>query len=165
VLTSTGVQAGSRTRCHGCLLHINIGDPFVRLRLQKRFRFPCATCTVAPKASKRYHTACEPVDKHKAMGFDPNVHGHAPATPLPNGGAVAPPPRPPTVEETALLALIALETALVTRAAHKGVTPELESAFKKFQGIKARVLRPGTPAEGEVATSLAIQQIVKLVYA
>lgn len=64
------------------------------------------------------------------------------------------------------MALAALENALVLKAAQKPgfITPEVEKQFKTFEGIKARALRPGTADEGETATSIAIQRLVKMVY-
>lgn len=157
----------SRRKCAACAQILTMGEPIVRLRLKKAFQLPCSGCGHLPAKLKFFHAACVPGDINKAMGYDPNAHGHG-TTPPPSasyGGAVPPPPKPKTPEQYALEALAALEQAVIARAQRQGVTKEMEAAFKQFQGIKARVLRPGTPAEGETATSIALQRIIKMVYA
>jgi hypothetical protein len=191
VKKSEGIQAGRRSKCAGCGLHIDLGDPFTRLRLKKAYRFPCVTCAAKPKGSKRFHVACLPSDWNKAMGYDPAAHVHqtvscvncsfTQSTPFgkhcPNcgerpdtrksaGGAVAPPPKPKSASELSVAAILALEGALNAqlRERSKVRTPELESEFKKLQGIKARIVRPGTQGEEQAATVVAIQRLVKLVW-
>lgn len=180
VKESHGVQKGRASKCATCGGRIEPGDAFIRLRLSKRWRHPCATCGTQPRAAKRFHPSCKPTDVYKAMGVNPNqqpghMHNPPPGQPIPPsmGGAVPPPPKPKTPDELALEALVTLEAALIAKVRPKMVIkdgklsmpPELEAMWKKMQGLKARVLRPGTPAEGEVATSLLIQQLVKAVYA
>ena len=165
VMTSTGVQAKKRSKCAGCGQHIQVGEAFTRLRLTKRYAHPCGTCHVTPKRAKRFHPTCVPADINTAMGFDPSaVHSAAPAS---RGGAVPPPPMPKTFEDVALESLVLLEAALILKVQRdrKTLTPDFEKQFKTFQGIKARVLRPGTLGEGEVATSIALQRIIKMVFA
>jgi len=145
-------------KCRGCGGVLTAGETVVRLRLKKTFQAPCNGCGHKPAKLKVFHTHCVPSDINRAMGVDPTRAPQAP------GGAVPPPAKPQTPEDAALVALSALEHALKVRAARRGVTPELEKAFKTFQGIKARVLRPGTPAEGETAECIAIKRIVDLVY-
>jgi len=142
-----------------------VGDTYVKLKLGKRYATPCPTCTLQPKTSRRFHTACVPTDLNAAMHFDPNAWAarHTYATPPPTTQA-APPPKPKGYGELCLDSLVVLEAALVAKARERGLTEEMKTAFKTYQGIKARVLRPGTAAEGEVATSLAIQRLVKLVF-
>jgi hypothetical protein len=151
----------SKRKCAACKSHLTVGELVVRLRLKKRFQAPCSTCGHLPPKLKYFHEACAPTDINAAMGFDPN----AGATVSTSGGAVPPPPKPVSAEDAALAALASLEHAVIIRAARKGVTPEMEKAFKTFQGIKARVLRPGTVPEGEVATHIALKRIIDLVYA
>ena len=163
VMTSTGVQAKKRSKCAGCGQPIQVGDAFTRLRLIKQHVHPCSTCHVTPKRAKRFHMTCVPTDVNTAMGFDPSV---AP-TPAARGGAVPPPPLPKSFEDVALESLVLLEAALVlkVRRDRTMLTPDFEKQLKTFQGIKARVLRPGTAGEGEVATSIALQRIIKMVFA
>ncbi len=61
-------------------------------------------------------------------------------------------------------ALAKLEDALVAKATEQGITPEMGTAFERFQKIKARALAPGTPGEGAVALRMATIELVKLVY-
>lgn len=175
IIESKGVQAKRRTKCWGCSNKIEVGDPFVRLRLRKQHRNPCTSCGREPKGAKRFHVQCAPTDdagRNKAMGFVAQQAAPPPppftGTPINrggNGGAVPPPPKPPTFEEAALAAISQLEAALVLKVRGKKPSPELEGEFRKFQGIKARVLRGTTAGEQEVATSLALQKLVKMVFA
>lgn len=60
-------------------------------------------------------------------------------------------------------ALAKLEDALVARATERGITPDMATAFERFQKIKARALQPGTPAEGDTALRMGLIELVKLV--
>lgn len=167
VMTSTGVQAGNRTACHGCKQSINVGEPFTRLRLQKRYAVPCGSCGVAPKRAKRYHTQCVPTDLNAAMGFDPTKHASftPPRPAANNGGAVPPPPKPKPASELTLEAMVMLEAALKAqlKQRQRPMTPELEADFRKLAGMKAHVVRPGNANEGDTALTLALQRLVKMV--
>lgn len=155
----------SRRKCAACKQTLTMGEPVVRLRLKKSYQLPCTGCGHLPAKLKFFHAACVPADINRAMGYDPNAHGHAPPPQsTAPGNAVPPPPKPKSAQQLALDALVSLEAAVIARAQQKGVTDEMRAAFKQFQNIKARVLRPGTPAEGETATSIALQKIIKLVY-
>lgn len=154
------ILATRKGHCKACSGTFLPGEPIVKLRLKKAYRGGCTTCGHKLLGVKSYHSRCQPADANAAMGFDPSVN------PGSHNGACAPPPKPPTFEDAALAALAALEHALVIKVSRTrgGVTPELEAKFKTFQNIKARVLRPGTPAEGEVATHLALRKIIELVF-
>lgn len=155
----------SRRKCASCGQILTTGEAVVRLRLKKLFQQPCTVCSHKPTKLKFFHAACCPPDINAAMGYDPNVVNAAPQTPRP-GAPVAPPPKPQTPEDAALAALVSLEHALKIKASKmRVIPPDLEAKFKTFQGIKARVLRPGSPAEGETATALALKRIVDMVFA
>jgi hypothetical protein len=66
-----------------------------------------------------------------------------------------------TIGEAKLVAIQAFENAMVVVAKNSTITPEMEKAFDRFNKIKARVIRPGTDAEGQVAFRLAITEIAK----
>jgi hypothetical protein len=191
VTETTGVQTRRRSKCKGCGLSIEVDAPFTKLRLKKRFRAPCTSCSHKPVGSKKFHPACVPTDKNAAMGYDPNsVSGTNYwckscnfQQPMPFGvfcpscgkdpnvykaaasASVAPPPKPKTAKEITLEAIVKFEEALVTqiRQRQKPMTPELEGEFKKFQGIKARILRPSTDGEEQAATVVGLQRLIKLV--
>jgi len=61
-------------------------------------------------------------------------------------------------------ALAKLEEALVAKAKKTGITPEMNSAFERYQKIKARALQPGTISEGDVALRLGTVELIKLVF-
>jgi hypothetical protein len=151
-----------KSKCRACGQPLALGDTVTRLRLKKSFQMPCTGCGHKPSKLKYFHTACVPADINKAMGYDPAMHtGTAHAAP---GNSVPPPPKPRTLEDINLEALAALEAAVIAKAKKRGVTPEMEKAFKTFQNIKARVLRPGTPGEAEAATNVALKKIIDLVF-
>lgn len=156
------VMPKKRTRCKGCGGWINPGETAIKLRLGKRFRHPCSSCKQQPPGAKKYHVQCVPADVNAAMGYDPAAHAARPVA----AHSVAPPPKPPEPHEAALAALAALQHALVLKAARKGdaFVKEIEGQFKTIQGLTARAVRPGTPAEGETAASIALQRLIKLVY-
>lgn len=74
------------------------------------------------------------------------------------------PPKPQTFADATLAAMDVLEKALALKVARVQVTPELEGAWKTYQGIKARALRPGTDAEGDTATKMALKRLLDLVF-
>lgn len=160
-VTSAEIPLPRKSKCAQCKQPLVVGETVLRLRLKRAYQVPCTGCGHKPSKLKFYHVACAPQDINKAMGHDPAVHAAA----VNSGGACAPPPKPKTVSTLELEALAALEACVVARAARKGVTPEIEKQFKTFQNIKARVLRPGSAGEGEVATSIALQRIIKMVFA
>lgn len=172
VIQSTGVQTKRRSKCKGCLQPIEVGDKFVRLRLRKRFKVACATCGAEPKGAKRFHEACVPTDINKAMGYDPNRPrpGVPPPPPpgAPRNGAVPPPPKPKSAEEHFEDALASLEVALASRlrkAGKKLEDPTFEGAadFRKYQGLKARMIRGSTPGEVQAARNVGFEKLAKLV--
>jgi hypothetical protein len=137
-----------------------VGETCTRLRLKKAVAVVgCVTCSRKLTKLKNYHPACCPPDINKAMGYDPAAHASATA-----GAAVPPPPKPKTIQDTDLEALSSLEAALLARARRNGITPAMDKAFKTFNNIKARVLRPGTLGEGEAATNVALKKIIDLVW-
>jgi hypothetical protein len=147
-----------KTKCAHCGGAIHAGESAVMAQVRKAARTPCSSCGQTPTPRKYFHASCVPADLNKAMGVSA-APGAA------TGGAVPPPPKPMSVEEHMLNALATLEAALVAKVQKQGITPELEKAFSTFQGIKARVLRPGTAHEGDTATSIALQKIIKMVFA
>lgn len=172
-VTRSTLTARKRGRCKYCKAWFNAGDQIVKLRLKKPFRAPCTGCGAKPTGSKQFHPNCVPQDINKAMGYDPTLHAHQAS---PHVHSVAPPPKPPSPAEAGLAALASLEQFLVLRLRNdpkawvikdgkRVLTPEWEKSFSRLQGIKSRVLRPGTPEEGDVATSIALQQLVKMAFA
>jgi hypothetical protein len=151
-------------KCAGCKQRIEPGAEARQVRLGKRFRLACTGCGKVPVGKKKFHPTCVPADLNKTMGYDPSRFVTAPVYTAPTH-AVAPPPKPPTFDELALASLLALEKAMAFKQVSAKNAPAVRDALAKYQKIKARALRPGTPGEGEVATSLAIQQLVKLVFA
>ena len=160
-VTSAEISLPRKSKCAECKQPLVVGELVLRLRLKKAYQVPCTGCGHKPSKLKFFHPACAPDDINKAMGHDPAVA----AVNVAGSDACAPPAKPKTIESLDLAALVALASCVVARAARKGVTPENEKAFQTFQNIKARVLRPGTPGEGEVATSIALQRIIKMVFA
>lgn len=164
-ITTKVVRPKRTGKCAGCGHAIVAGTDAVQLRLAKKMRFACAGCGKVPVGKRKYHVGCVPTDVNKAMGFDPSKVPSV-SDPWARAAAprVAPPPKPPSFEDLALASLLALEKALAFKTIPAAKVAEVEKALAKYKNIKARALRPGTPAEGEVATSLAIQQLVKLVF-
>ena len=160
-VTSAEIVLPRKSKCAACRVSLAIGDTVLRLRLKKQYQVPCTGCGHKPGKLKFFHLACAPDDINKAMGHDPVAHAAAEST----GGACAPPPKPKTVATLELEALVAFEACVRARATQVGITAQIAKEFATYERIKARVLRPGTPAEGEVSTSLALQRIVKMVFA
>jgi len=162
------VRKGKRGRCDACGLHVEVGDAYTVLKLDKRFAPPCASCSLVPKLSKRFHTACVPPDVNAAMGYDPDKT--APAyvpPPCRPSGAVPPPPKPLSAFELTLTALLAVETALKRRIAENPAlinNADLEATLKTYNGCKARALRPGTDPEGHVALKMSLKRAIDLVF-
>lgn len=180
VTQSTCILA-RKAKCRGCGGKLAKGDTAARLRLKKSFQAPCTACGHKPAKLKYFHPHCVPADINKAMGYDPAAntaaHTHVPPS---AGGAVPPPPKPKSIQDLSLEALSSLEAALIAKSPALGINAqhtkahpahvagckacEVEKAFKTYQNIKARVLRPGTPAEGETATTVALKRIIDLVF-
>ncbi len=164
VKETSGIQTGRGSRCQGCMLKIEVGQPYRRLQLAKQFRTPCATCGVTPKRAKRFHDSCFPTDINAAMNYNPAAqHVH---TPQPTSAA-APPPKPMTAADAQLAALLAIETALKRRLAENPTLCKddaMNAAYKTYQGCKARALRPGTDHEGVVAMKMALRKAMDLVF-
>lgn len=174
--------ATRKAKCKTCGLTIQPGESIVVLRLKKRYRGACVTCSHKLASTKRFHAACLPPDINKAMGHDPTTTP-PPYVPPSAAHQCAPPPKPPSTSDLQLAALVALETAFKSRlpefglnTAHSKQHPEaqppvtgckaceIRKAYKTYQGVKARVLRPGTEAEGETAVPIAIKRLVDIVY-
>lgn len=172
VISISTVTQRKKKKCATCGDEMPPGTDLYRIRTRKAYRTPCSTCGQKPARVKYFHNtlACQPLDPYVAMHVD-RTGAAQQAAPAPDphrshgaGNAVPPPPKPPTLEEVNLEALVKLEAAVIFKAQRKGITPELEKAFKTFQGLKARVLRPGTEAEGEVAVKVALKRVIDLVY-
>lgn len=171
-VTSSTCVMKRKSKCRACNGILAKGDTATRLRLKKSYQQPCTACGHKPAKLKYFHTACVPSDINKAMGYDPAMHAGAPSAAA--SSAVPPPPKPKTSAELDLEAIASLEAALVCRSRGKmrlnpttrkmELPPELEKAFKTVNGIKARVLRPGTPGEGEAATNVCIKKLVDLIF-
>lgn len=160
-VTSAEIVLPRKSKCAACRVSLAIGDTVLRLRLKKAYQVPCTGCGHKPSKLKFFHLACAPDDINQAMGHDPAAHAATVST----GGACAPPPKPKTVAVLELEALVALEACVRARAAKAGITDRMRKEFLTYTNIKARVLRPGTPGEGEAATSMALQRIIKMVFA
>lgn len=164
-VTQSRVTLPKRRKCKGCAAMMEAGETVIRLRLKKHLATACDTCGHKLTKVKVFHDRCVPQDINKAMGHDPTKfagHAHAPAA-----STVPPPPKPPTAEEAALAGIVALEAALIARLRNnpKAMTPELKGNFKTLQGIKARVMRGSTTGEQDNATSLALQRLIKMIFA
>lgn len=170
VKESRGVQAKSRTPCWGCGQNIEIGMPFIRLRLRKDLCQPQYSFTgTKPKGSMRFHDHCVPADRNKAMNYDITkdpTNGVPPPPPSRhNGGAVPPPPKPLSSDEVVFAAFVAIQAAVKARARNNpAFVAETEKIFKTFQGLTARSLRPGTPEEGVVAMKMALRKAIDMVF-
>jgi hypothetical protein len=71
----------------------------------------------------------------------------------------------PTAATVTVEALAKLEDALVVVAAERGVTPQLEKQFERYQKLKAHALGRGTTGpEAQTAMRLALIEAVKLVF-
>lgn len=165
-VSTSQLAARKRGRCAACRQFFEKGNTIHVVKLKKRFR--TLSCGHSLKGTKKFHTHCAPPDPVAAMGFDPAKAG-AFVPPATQSGAVPPPPKPMGHEDLALAALLAVETAIKARAKEvKRVDPkqyeEIASAFKTFQGIKARALRPGTEHEGTTAMKLALRKGLDIVF-
>lgn len=148
-------------KCRGCGQPLTIGDTVVVLRVRKAFKVPCPSCGKKPSSSKRFHPHCLPPDHVKAMGIDVNA-AHARQA----SGAVPPPPKPQTAQDSLVAWMLAGENALKRKLAENPAlknNPELEAVNKTYQSCKARFLRPGTDAEGVVAMKMALKKLVDVV--
>lgn len=81
-------------------------------------------------------------------------------------GGVAPPPKPKTFDALRLECLVDLEVALKAglQQRHIAKTPALTKQFDTLKNIKERISRPGTPAEGENATNVALKKLIDIVF-
>lgn len=152
--------------CSGCKLVLAAGETVRRVQTRKAHRRACSACGSSPDRARYYHDACYPTDLLVAMHVetaprDPN----APPPPPPPARTVAPPVKPPTVEDATVLAIATLENALLTRvrARQLEVTPDVQKKFDTFQKLKQHVLRPGSDQEGLTATRAAIKALLDLV--
>lgn len=143
--------------------------PMVRVRQRAaKTGGKCAACkgryekgdaiTVVIVKQRKYHTAtCVPAN----VGTMPVA-----------GNAVAPTPDDVVKAlastwaegEAKMVAMLALENALVVVAKSKGITPEMEKAFDRYNKLKAMAMRPGSKNEGEMAARQAILDVVKVVF-
>lgn len=161
---ATGVSRPRTQTCSGCPIPIAVGDRCVRFMLSKRYRVPCTACRNEPKRSRWYHEHCRPTDVNAAMGFDPthlnpNVHAHRPVAP--------PPPAPKSSVELRVDSILAFEAALTAGIRDRSVQrgPALDKALVTLNGIKQRIVRPSTEAEGEAAINVALKKLIDLVFA
>lgn len=158
-VTSSQTVARRKTKCRACGGEIAIGDTVVRLRLKKHLRGGCVTCGHKLTGIKWYHDHCAPADPQAAMGYSPG----APPSSDTSSVKVPPPQKPRSADDLFLAALVALEDALRRKVAGDATAQAaLEKEFKTYQGIKARALRPGTPAEGVTALKMALNRAVAM---
>ncbi len=61
-------------------------------------------------------------------------------------------------------ALVALEDAVLRAAEEKGITPEAERRWERYQKIKALALAPGCPGEAAAALRAALVEAVRLAF-
>ena len=160
----TGIAKPRTQLCSGCTIPIKGGDRCVRFMLSKRYRVPCTSCHNEPKRSRWYHEHCRPTDVNKAMGFDPTnlnpgVHVHRPAAP--------PPPMPKGSKELRIESILAFEAALRAGMRDRSIpkTETLDKQLNQLSGIKERILRGTTEAEGEAATNVALKRLIDIVFA
>jgi hypothetical protein len=166
------VEQKRRTRCRGCGGFIEKGEQVYRLVLNKKHRGPCSSCGTVPKKAKRYHLTCLPADINKAMGHNPTAappppppFGHSSPFGPPPSAKVAPPPKPPSARDSALAALLAMETAVVRRMAEDGITPEAKKAYELYNKLKKLALDKGAfDNEAKQALRNAMTTIVKIVF-
>lgn len=156
----------ARQRCHGCAGWINFGDPAKRFTLAKRYRLPCNSCGTAPHGSRWFHEQCTPPDINKAMGYDPshvNPNAYVPPTAQ---AAAAPPPKPKTATDLKIESLLAFEAALAAGLRDRSIvrTPELTKQLGTLNSIKQRIVRAGTPGEGEAATNVALKKLIDIIF-
>jgi hypothetical protein len=78
--------------------------------------------------------------------------------------AAAAPVATPKHSDPVLAAMLALEVAIIDRAATVGSTPEYDKAFLQYQKAKALALNPGTMPEGIAAARVALLTAIKLVF-
>lgn len=99
------------------------------------------------------------------MGYDP-THVN-PTAYVPPSHTVPPPPAPKTTTELKVESVLAFEAALAAGIRDRSVarTTELADALGKLTNIKARILRPGTPGEGDAAVNVALKKLIDLVFA
>lgn len=165
-VTQRNSVARRRGKCRACRTFFEQGETIAVLRLPKSLRLAgaCATCNHKLVGIKKYHVACLPTDWNAAMGFDP-TKTYTSAPPPSAAHKVPPPPKPLTPEDAAMNALLAIETAVKTRArGNPAYIAEVEKLFKTYQGLKARALRPGTPEEGLTAMKIAMKKALDLVF-
>src|SRR6185369_8293943 len=160
-VTLSTVVLKRKSKCRGCGQTLNVGETCSRLRLKKAIAVVgCVTCSRRLVKLKNYHTACCPADINKAMGYDPAAHNHGNVTYT----AAPPPPKPKTTADLKIDALLTIEAALVAGIRDRSVprgnvvkvvdgkpVTELDVELAKINNLKARIVRPGTPAEGDTA--------------
>jgi hypothetical protein len=111
-----------------------------------------------------------PGDINKAMGFDPTAHQHATVSPSyvpPPSHACAPPPKPKSMQDLQIEGLLVLEGALAA-GFREGKIPKNDATNKAvgtLNGIKARIIKPGSQGEQDAAINVALKKIVDLVFA
>jgi len=109
---------------------------------------------------RKYHTlSCVPVN----VGQMPAAAGGGPLIASPDAVVKALSTNW-TIGESKMTAMLALENALVVVAKNKGITPEMEKAFDRYNKLKGMAMRPGSQNEGEIAARLAIIEVVKAVF-
>ena len=150
-----------RCPCLACGRPIEVGETYHVLMLRAANRVPCVSCSQKPVPFKRYHVACTPADVNKAMGYDP---AKAPVNTPPVYQHVAPPPKPPSLDDLKFAALASLEAALMAGARQRGVSTELEKQFKTYQAIKQHLLRPANVNEQNNAARAALKRMVDLAF-
>lgn len=166
-------RTGKNGKCDGCGLVIALGELYLQLRTQSWARsIPCSTCNQIPAKMKRYHIACKPGDINKAMGYDPAAHQHssgmAPGYVPPATHTVAPPPKPKSSKELQVEGLLVLEGALAAAFREGSINkkdPLVEKAVGTLNGIKARIIKPGSQGEQDAAINVALKKIIDLVFA
>lgn len=67
-------------------------------------------------------------------------------------------------KDSALYAMVALETALVSKARESGITDPMRKEFARYQKVKALALGGMTDGETRAAVRLALLELVKLVF-
>ena len=161
------IVAKRASKCASCGLAFTAGECVTKLSIRKQYRHACATCKRPPVGSRKYHTACQPLDPVVAMG----VQHIAAAVQAGHLGGIAPPvitvnaPKPKTAKDLAIEAMAKLEDALVAQLKTTEPTPDQEKAFGLYQKLKESVVLGRTNVnEDKLALRNAIVNAVKLVF-
>lgn len=134
-------------RCAACKLRYEIGDKVTVVRVKRRtyHQGVCVPANAAQMPSVPGSTIAGLTADHIAKSLSVSW----------------------TVGEASMVALAALENALIVRIKRgdKKIDPEMEKAFDRYNKLKGMALRPGSDNEGRMAVLQAMKSLVSLVWA